>query len=81
MHRDPGGHGGRQEHQPRQSGPARNTLAGPVSRPSATVATSATAQLRIQGFAQEVDNVVGNKFPKLIVRINYSTEALGVAGI
>ena len=47
---------------------------------SATVATSATAQLRIIGFLQEVDNVVGNKFPKLIVNINNSTEAAG-AGI
>lgn len=48
---------------------------------SATVATSATAQLRIEGFVQQVDNVIGNKFPKLIVRINNSTEALGAAGI
>lgn len=48
---------------------------------SATVATSATAQLRIEGFLQEVDNVIGNQFPKLIVRINNSTEALGQAGV
>lgn len=47
---------------------------------SATVATSSTAQLRIIGFVQSVDNVVGNKFPKLIVNINNSTEAAG-AGI
>ena len=44
---------------------------------SATTGTSSTAQLRIIGFAQEVDNVIGNKFPKLIVNINNSTEAAG----
>ena len=42
---------------------------------------SATGQLTIMGFLPEVDNTVGNKFPKLIVRINLSTEATGVAGI
>lgn len=48
---------------------------------SATAAASATGQLTIMGFLPEVDNVVGNKFPKLIVRINLSTEATGVVGI
>jgi hypothetical protein len=48
---------------------------------SATTGVSATAQLTIMGFLQEVGNTVGNKFPKLIVRINYTTEAAGVVGI
>ena len=48
---------------------------------SATVATSATAQLNIVGFLQEVDNAVGSANSKLIVRINNSTEIPGAAGI
>lgn len=48
---------------------------------SATTGASATAQLTIMGFLPETGNVVGNKFPKLIVRLNYSTEAVGVVGI
>ena len=48
---------------------------------SATTGTSATAQLTIMGFLPEADNLVGNKFAKLIVRINLSTEATGVVGI
>lgn len=49
---------------------------------SATTATGGSgSQLIIMGFLPQEDNVVGNKFPKLIVRINNSTEAPGVAGI
>ena len=48
---------------------------------SATVGTGSTEQLQIVGFEQEVDNVIGNKFPKLIVRINQSTEGLAATGI
>ena len=32
-------------------------------------------------FLPEADNLVGNKFAKLIVRINYSTEIAGVVGV
>lgn len=48
---------------------------------SATVATSATAQLNIVGFLQQIDNVIGSANSKLIVRINNSTEIPGAAGI
>ena len=48
---------------------------------SATVATSATAQLNIVGFLQEVDNVIGSANSKLLVRINNSTEIPGASGI
>ena len=48
---------------------------------SATTGTSATAQLTIMGFVPSADNLVGNKFAKLIVRLNLSTEATGVVGI
>lgn len=48
---------------------------------SATTATTSTWQLQIVGFLQEVDNVIGNKFPKLIVRLNNSTEGLAATGI
>ena len=48
---------------------------------SATVATTNTWQWQIVGFEQEVDNVIGNKFPKLIVRLNQSTEGLAATGI
>ncbi len=48
---------------------------------SATVATTSTWQLQIVGFLQDVSNVIGNKFPKLIVRINNSTEGLAATGV
>lgn len=48
---------------------------------SATTATTNTWQLRVQGFVPDVSNVVGNKFPKLIVNINNSTEAVSVTAI
>ena len=48
---------------------------------SATVATSATAQLNIVGFLQDVSNVIGSANSKLVVRINQSTEVPGAAGI
>lgn len=48
---------------------------------SATVAASATAQLTIVGFVQDVSNIVGSQFSKLIVRINNTTEQTGLAGI
>ena len=48
---------------------------------SATVATTSTWQMQIVGFAQETVNVIGNKFPKLIVRLNNSTEGLAATGI
>lgn len=48
---------------------------------SATTTTNAAAQFQIMGFVQDVSNVVGNKFPKLLVRINNSTEVPGAIGI
>lgn len=48
---------------------------------SATVATTSTWQLQIVGFLQDVSNVIGNKFPKLIVRINNSTEITPATGV
>lgn len=48
---------------------------------SATVTTNATAQFQVVGFLQDVSNVVGNKFPKLLVRINNSTETPAAIGI
>lgn len=48
---------------------------------SATTGTSANAQVQIVGFVQDVSNVIGSQFPKLIVRINQSTEGVGATGI
>jgi hypothetical protein len=49
---------------------------------SATTATTSTWQLRVLGFLPEVTNIVGNKFPKLVVAINNSTELnQGLTGI
>ena len=48
---------------------------------SATATNLAGTQFRVVGFVQDVSNVIGNKFPKLVVRINQSTEAPGVAGV
>ena len=48
---------------------------------SATTTTNAAAQFQIVGFVQSQDNVVGNKFPKLYVRINQSTETPAAIGI
>lgn len=48
---------------------------------SATMSTNAGQQFQVVGFVQDVSNTVGNKFPKLIVRINNSTEIPGAVGI
>lgn len=48
---------------------------------SATTGASATGQLTILGFDSAPDNVIGSQFSRLIVRINQSTEIVGVAGI
>lgn len=46
-----------------------------------TVADAAAAQLTILGFAIEPDNTPGAAYAKIVVRINNSTEAPGVAGV
>lgn len=48
---------------------------------SATTATTSTWQFQIVGFEQTVDNIIGNKFANLIVRLNQSTEGLAATGI
>lgn len=48
---------------------------------SATATNLAGTQYRVVGFVQDTANVIGNKFPKLIVRLNQSTEAPATAGV
>jgi len=48
---------------------------------SATATNIAGYQYRVVGFVNDPSNVIGNKYPKLIVRLNQSTEAPGAAGV
>lgn len=47
---------------------------------SSTAATTSTLQLRIEGFAQRVDNVIGAN-AKILVRINQQMDAAVTAGV
>lgn len=48
---------------------------------SATATNLAGTQYRVVRFVQDVSNVIGNKFPKLVVRLNQPTESPATAGV